>query len=420
MPMATTRARSMPLEVEPMPSGQLRVVSLDPDVKSHFGHYLAFEKTLAKECMERGIEYLVLGSLEAEPAILRETRLVPTFDRHSWRPFATGRLAWLRDGWSCAADFTRRVRSALVAEGWVDSPDLLVFMYLAHPRHIAAALRLGMSFGGRHPIVLNLFWTHFSHGAPAARPGSGLSRFLRLTRPLRRLANVHLCVDSDVLEARLTSATGEGFQRFPMFSVTDFSQACGPCEEVPAPLPDRVRVTAPTGNMRPGKGADLVCRLAEILDRTDIELVIRRIVVGNVDRRLTQMVDRVRSATVVEGVLSPAGYVDLLRSSQVLLLPYRRDEFYSRTSGIFADALHLEKPMVGTADTWLGRRIEEYECGTTFRDGDVEDLRRAVERVVDELPRFERQVAAARQDWEATNSPRLAVDFLVSHHRVAR
>jgi len=396
----------------------LRIVSLNPEVKGHFGHFLAFEKILARSCAERGIDHLVLGALDADETALRTVHLVPVFDRYTWRPYAAGRFHRFLDLWRCASDFAPRVRRALdqARDGRPATNDIL-FMYLAHPRHLAAAIKLGLGLRGSTPIILNLFWTHFSLGTPDAQPDRMLTWFLRLTRPVRRILNIHLCADSDILVQRLSDVAGEPFGLLPMFSVTDFSAVEDDLSSFDqAPIP-RTRVLYPTGNMRLGKGYDLVCHLARQLQREDIELLIRRPANEFTDPKLLELANEISNATVLDGILTPEEYVRLLQDADVVLIPYRRREFYSRTSGIFADAVYLNKPMVGTADTWLGRQIQKIGCGETFEDGDIAGLGAAVERVVDNLPFYVENAKRAREEWLAENSPSKALEFLLTYSR---
>jgi len=62
----------------------------------------------------------------------------------------------------------------------------------------------------------------------------------------------------------------------------------------------------------------------------------------------------------VELLLSPlssAEYAKLVLRADVILVPYDRDNYYARSSGIFAEALVAGKPIVVPAGTWMARQI---------------------------------------------------------------
>jgi hypothetical protein len=66
----------------------------------------------------------------------------------------------------------------------------------------------------------------------------------------------------------------------------------------------------------------------------------------------------------------------VLSSQTISVLPYRN--FY-RTSGMFVDSLLSGLPVVVPEKGLMGHRVQTLGLGTTFRNGDLPDLRRAVD-----------------------------------------
>lgn len=97
--------------------------------------------------------------------------------------------------------------------------------------------------------------------------------------------------------------------------------------------------------------------------------------------------DRVRLAC---DPLSVDAYSDLLLSADVVLLPYDRDNYYARSSGILVEALAAGVPVVVPAGTWLSRQFvsETYAYHRSLQHG----LRSIKTRVGEEL-RWRRQGA---------------------------
>ena len=107
------------------------------------------------------------------------------------------------------------------------------------------------------------------------------------------------------------------------------------------------------------------------------------------------------NVTLIEHALSNKEYVQFLSEADVVLLPFRVDEYYARTSGTFTEALATGKPVVVTQGTWMSDQLERFGAGVTFRDGDVDDLARAICEARDEHPRLAEQALARRKDWVA-------------------
>lgn len=398
-------------------STPVRIISINPDVKDHFGHYLAFERRLADEAARMNLEYLVLGSLMAGRDIQDLIPLHPTFQHNSWATYAPGILRDTSlDYYRCAKDFEQRITAAIKKLGIDDSDTTnIFFMYLAHPRHVAGAIRLGELFGGRHPIVLNLFWLHFIYGFPESKTDTSLRSFFQLNRASRKRNNVHLCHDSELLAEKLAQDIPEPMGHLPMFSVTDFSsleEQSG--ENLDLRSTQQLRIVCPS-NMRYEKGYDLSCSLASELGRENVEVVLRRVIINSTEKDLIKLAASVTDATFIDGVLDPDQFVRLLAGADVIVLPYRTSEFYSRTSGLFADAMHLGIPMVGTRGTWLGDHIEQFQCGATFEDGSVTDLAEAVAQVLDHLEEFRSNIRRQKSSWLEKNNPRAVLRFLLNY-----
>ncbi|MCS7010655.1 MAG: hypothetical protein NZL98_04750 [Anaerolineales bacterium] len=58
--------------------------------------------------------------------------------------------------------------------------------------------------------------------------------------------------------------------------------------------------------------------------------------------------------------LSTEAYRDLVLGSDVILILYDRDNYYARSSGIFAEALVAGKPVVVPAGTWMALQLEPF------------------------------------------------------------
>jgi|SRR5579862_5191014 len=57
--------------------------------------------------------------------------------------------------------------------------------------------------------------------------------------------------------------------------------------------------------------------------------------------------------------LSPNEYRELLATAQVMILPYHRDHYYARSSGVLIEALAAGVPVVVPAASWLWRQIAD-------------------------------------------------------------
>lgn len=81
---------------------------------------------------------------------------------------------------------------------------------------------------------------------------------------------------------------------------------------------------------------------------------------------------------VIEAALTEEDYARLLLSLDAVLLPYQREHYRSRGSGIVAEAACAGLPMVCTQGTWLEGAMRRWGAGVTCRDGDAASLAAAI------------------------------------------
>ena len=112
--------------------------------------------------------------------------------------------------------------------------------------------------------------------------------------------------------------------------------------------------------------------------------------------------------------LTDAQYAAMVGRAHVVVLPYRRATFRTRTSGVLLDAIAAGKPIVAARDTWAGDVIERFGIGTTYDDGDVEALEVAVAEIVDDLETYTKRAEDQRDRIISSYLPTRLVAFLAA------
>jgi glycosyltransferase involved in cell wall biosynthesis len=85
---------------------------------------------------------------------------------------------------------------------------------------------------------------------------------------------------------------------------------------------------------------------------------------------------------IVEGFVETDKYLSMIAQCDVVILPYLKECYPYRTSGVFVDALVHNKVVVVPRETWMSEMITKYGAGCTFRSGDLASLVSAVDRVI--------------------------------------
>jgi glycosyltransferase involved in cell wall biosynthesis len=95
-----------------------------------------------------------------------------------------------------------------------------------------------------------------------------------------------------------------------------------------------------------------------------------------------------------------------------MVLPYRRDSYFARISGVAVEGVTAGLPIIYTRDTWCENFVTKHGAGIGVPDGDVELLALAIEEMARNFTAYKEKAvgmaAAARQ----LNSPRMFVEKL--------
>ena len=131
-------------------------------------------------------------------------------------------------------------------------------------------------------------------------------------------------------------------------------------------------------------------------------------------RRWLEQLPNHPNLRLISGTLSNEDFERLLLQADALLIPYRKQAFSGRTSGIYADAIQLGKPVITTHETWMGRWTKRLGNGLTFADGNSKDLAETMKEMARRLPELRNQSTEARTGWSRKNGIVSFFDFLIA------
>jgi len=105
-------------------------------------------------------------------------------------------------------------------------------------------------------------------------------------------------------------------------------------------------------------------------------------------------------------------YYERLCGADVVLTPYEPDR-YQATSGPFAEALALGKPVICSKHTWMSAMLDEgYGAGLTFPFGDVHSLAESLIIATRDFKELALRASLSQASWCARNGSRAILDAL--------
>lgn len=375
------------------------IASVTPDWTGSFGHFGPWERAVGDAARARGYEYRSLASRALE---LADASVLPTFTHGTLhRENADQRR------------FERELRAGIDAAAG-DVPAIVCF-YTADIWHLPSILNVAAE-RPESAFAVNLMRAHDAIAAAVddAAPTVAM-RLLDECASVAHGRNVHLCLDTDAIVTDLEQATGHRLLTWPMVLPGD-PQLLGASTRPPPGGP--LRVIAPV-HAQMAKGfpqlADLAERMSTLLLLGEWELIARFAPQpGGMSAAHMAVASRFQDAGggLIRENLTDRGYATLVGRADVVLLPYRRSTFRTRTSGVLLDAIAAGKPVVAVRGTWAGDLIEQFALGATYEDDDVDALEAALVDVVTRLDECTGRVEVQRHRLIGRYLPTRLVDFL--------
>lgn len=165
------------------------------------------------------------------------------------------------------------------------------------------------------------------------------------------------------------------------------------------------------GSSRNSKGfallPDVIRRV--LARRTDVEFVVQYCPTEDVSAAEIAA----SGATVIEGYLDRASYHALIRSADVLLLPYLGPAYRIGTSAVFAEARWFGRPVIAANETSMAAEIMADARIGLATSPDPTALVLALETMLEGYPVFSRDAEAAASAYRRSNGTRLLAQRLV-------
>ena len=406
-----------------------RLIIADPGLIHAGGHHLSYSQAVAEAAIACRIQAVILANRDFSPTgSLGELRCLSTFRA---RYQTGGQPSALRGVLYGSASHLPRTLAPLAAQGLRAARRAVRRSLTASDtmgQELAAALA---ALGGarRDLVLLHSVSTANLHGLTAALARDavgGLAIVLRRTpeemdiadpgpQPVQQVLGgliahfgdrLHLFADTGQLAELYRSLVGVPIATVPLPVMAP------PIRRGPvALLPHLVFA----GGARAEKGYDLLPSLVDALSGK-MRLTIHSGPIGagtdpgvqQAHRRLTRMSGP--DLVLVERLLDPPEYMDLLAGTDLMLLPYQAGAYGPRSSGILAEARAMGVPAIVPRGTWMADAAGASPC--VLFDGPA-DFVAAVERTLARLAEITQEMREAAPSWRRAHCPQAVLHALL-------
>lgn len=103
---------------------------------------------------------------------------------------------------------------------------------------------------------------------------------------------------------------------------------------------------------------------------------------------------------IIEGGTTTAEHLDAIRSTEILLLPYQREDYADRSSGLMMEAAAFGRVVVVPDGTWLSDQIAEGKAaGKAFAQHSAKSIAESLILAIKELPKLSDQALKCADFW---------------------
>ena len=383
------------------------IVSINPDLQSYFGHYYQLDLKMAALLSRRGDGFVVLANKSVDLGLNSKFPLMlPLFTEQSY-------VLGIRKVEEADAEqlFISELKKGItiVKETFPDVKIFEFYMYCGaypHLRTISEILdQENKKKSDAERICrfhVHVFYPAFESAFDRSSKDQAEEFFTREKRD----QNLLLYAGTKEFKAIISGVHGVDFRYLPCASTTFTDEEL---EFYGEPREKRKDVICFPGNLRPEKGMDVtIDSLFRICSDSDFEnsnLVVRRF-------KKTDEVDEVdfykfelgKCISWVEGELSDSQFKEMMTNADIFVIPYSKDAFEMRPSGLFADSIILGKPVLVEEGTFMANFVQLYGNGAVYQARDGADLVTKLKNMRADRAKLDLACGLARASWREGNS----------------
>ncbi|MEM7006230.1 MAG: hypothetical protein AAF498_10145 [Pseudomonadota bacterium] len=382
-----------------------RLVSVNPDAESFFGHFLNYEARLGKALTQRGQAHLIAGPIDAEPQVYdAHPEMVKVFSVRSNTLYAKTPGETVPG----LATFETELDRYLATLDHATPTQL--FMY-------CGSLEIAEVFGclaDRYPscsFAISLYYLSWLDLDDAKMQAYWAPRLAKLSKHPR----IRLIVPAPELAEEMRAGFGVELEILPHPTTTFHDDELGTLQADGGSAGDARTTVVFPGNMRGGKGFDLTKdALLALIDSgvEDLRIRVRFPPADSVNKARQEFFDQIRDKIeIMDSYLDEEAFRGLLLSADLVALPYTPDRFSNRTSGLLIDSLLLGVPCVVIDETWLAGQVRKLGFGRVVKE-DGKSLAAGIRDAVGDIKALQKAALDARDLYAMGNSWSALVAFL--------
>ncbi len=382
------------------------VVVLDPDGINNSGHFLSYDRRIWETCRDKKVNFTLFGREDIEADTLpSEIQIVRCFTVNSW---SIG--TQLSGGRAPKTDqFMSELEQALRINFPSSRKPVTLYLYCGSLEHAYAIHSVICKFDNIYANI-NLFW----HSRVTYEEVRYLNRWRPLIATLTASDRITLTVPSETLRKGIQHHFGISLETAPHPSTTFSDNAAYEySKSAPSKISQKLTVLFPGGALVE-KGVGLTAATVKLLGAAETLSLKVRANRNNATKAGLKILGGLKDtkAELVSKTFENNQFREFLESGDIIVCPYLKSHFSSRTSGLVIDSMILGRPVVALKETWLGDLVESQGFGIAA-DANAKSIADAVLKIIGNYNDYSSRAATARIEYLESHSWSRLIDEIV-------
>jgi hypothetical protein len=385
-----------------------KLLIVEEALRNREGHWFEYNRATKSAVQQAGdVEVDMLGHESMETDVAAELSAVPHFRYTVWDQIYNQPQAWKR--YLGVLRHNRRLYDDLAKYLKQAEPYDTVFAPTVVLHHLLGYHGIAKKFGGSKfkqlvLLIRNNIALYDSDGNRTFRSTAKVWRWaIQRFRPLIADGRVRFVTDSERLADEYEQLTGIRFQVLPHPSLVGMTTAATETDADQHGTSKWVKIFLP-GPARHEKGVVRLLEAAKLLADVKLE---KHIEITLQWREAFDLPDGSHvgpddvgkyeseniSFRIIREPLSSEAYLHELQNADAIILPYRREVYYARISGVAVEAMMLGKPLLFTKNTWIDTVCQQFALGVGMED-DVSGVTATLAKIAEEIPLLKSEAIA--------------------------
>jgi hypothetical protein len=194
---------------------------------------------------------------------------------------------------------------------------------------------------------------------------------------------------------------------------------CLPPASLIEPVRERPLRFAYAGEARRNKGFHLlphaVGTLQNVIGAAQVHFAIQAYSSDHGDEAVgAALAEMPEGVTLYTQPLDEEAYEGFLAAADVIVIPYLRANYHAQTSGIYAEAVSLAKPVIVPSHTWMASQVERFGGGLIFDAEQGADFTAKCLEMLQQYARLHNEAIAASTKWCEFHNSSTFIDMVLN------